>query len=51
MDFLSAHPITICLAVISAVIWSAGNRSQNKTQVLIGIVLSVAAIIAFVLGK
>lgn len=51
MDFLSAHPITICLAIISAVIWTAGNRSRNKIQVLIGLVLSIAAIVTFVLGK
>ena len=51
MDFITAHPITLCLAIVSAVVWTAGNRSQNKSQVLIGIVLSLAAIAAFVLGK
>ncbi len=51
MDFFSAHPITILLAAVSAVIWTAGNRSRNKTQVIIGVALSVAAIAAFVFGK
>lgn len=51
MEFLSAHPITIALAVISAVIWSAGNREQNKKYVWIGIALSVAAMIAFAFGE
>lgn len=51
MDVLSAHPITIALAVVSAVIWTAGNRSQNKKLVFIGLGLSLAAIAAFVLGK
>ncbi len=50
MDFLSAHPVTIALAIVSAVVWTAGNRNQNKRFVLIGILLSVAAIAAFVLG-
>ena len=51
MDVLTAHPITIALAVISAVVWSAGNRNQKKSLVIAGIVLSLAAIVAFVLGK
>ncbi len=50
MDFLSAHPITIALAVISAVIWSAGNRNQDRRYVWIGIALSVAAMVAFAFG-
>ena len=50
MDFLSAHPVTIALAIVSAVVWTAGNRNQNKRFVLIGILLAVAAIAAFVLG-
>ncbi len=51
MDFLSAHPITITLAVISAVIWTIGNRSRDKRFVIAGAVLSVAAIVAFIFGK
>lgn len=51
MDFLSAHPVTIALAAVSAVIWTAGNRSQKKGLVLAGVALSIAAIAAFVLGK
>lgn len=51
MDFLSAHPITIALAVISSVIWTAGNRRQDKRLVLAGLALSLAAIAAFVFGK
>ena len=50
MDFLSAHPVTISLAVVSAVIWTAGNRNQNKLLVFAGLALSLAAIAAFVLG-
>ena len=51
MDFLSAHPITIALAVVSAVVWTAGNRNQDKRLVIAGLVLSIAAIVAFVFGK
>ena len=51
MDFLSAHPITIALALISAVIWTAGNRSRDKRLILAGLALSLAAIVTFVLGK
>ena len=51
MDFLSAHPLTIALAAISAVIWTVGNRNQDKRFVIAGVVLSLAAIAAFVFGK
>ena len=50
MDFLSAHPFTIALAVISAVVWTAGNRNQDKRLVIVGVVFSLAAIAAFVFG-
>lgn len=51
MDVLTAHPVTIALAAISAVLWSIGNRNQDKRLVIVGVVLSVAAIAAFILGK
>ena len=50
MNFLSSHPIAIVLALASMVVWTSGNRSQNKTKVWIGIGLSAAATVAFVLG-
>ena len=50
MNFFSAHPLTIVLALVSIVIWTSGNRSRNKTQVYIGIALSVAATVTFFLG-
>lgn len=51
LDVLTAHPVTIALAVISAVVWTMGNRNQDKRLVIAGIVLSLAAIAAFVFGK
>ena len=51
MDFLSAHPVTIALAVISAVIWTAGNRRRDKRLILGGLAFSLAAIAAFVFGQ
>ena len=50
MELLSAHPITIGLALVSAVVWTAGNRNHNKTLVYVGIALSVAATVTFFLG-
>lgn len=47
MNFLSAHPVTIILALISLVIWTAGNRSGNKKLVYVGIALSVLATVTF----
>ena len=50
MEFLSAHPLTIGLALVSIVIWTMGNRDQNKKLVWIGVGFSVAATITFFLG-
>ena len=50
MNFLSAHPVTIVLALISMVVWTTGNRNQNKTLVWVGIGLSAAATVTFFLG-
>ncbi len=50
MNFLSAHPVTIVLALISMVIWTTGNRNQNKKLVWVGIAFSVAATVTFFLG-
>ena len=51
LDFLTAHPVTIALAAISAVIWTMGNRKDDKRLVIAGILLSLAAVAAFVFGK
>ena len=50
MDILSSHPIAIGLALVSLIVWTSGNRNQNKKLVWIGIGLSAAATIAFFLG-
>ena len=50
MNFLSAHPVTIALALISTVIWTTGNRNQNKKLVWVGIALCAAAAVTFFLG-
>ena len=50
MEFLSAHPLTIGLALVSMVIWTMGNRDQNKKLVWIGVGFSVAATITLFLG-
>ena len=50
MNFLSAHPVTIALALISMAVWTAGNRNQNKKLVWVGIGFSAAATVTFFLG-
>ena len=50
MNFLSSHPFAIGLALVSMVVWTSGNRNQNKKLVWIGIGLSAAATIALFLG-
>ena len=37
MDILSSHPIAIGLALVSLIVWTSGNRTQNKKLVWIGI--------------
>ena len=49
MDFLTNHPITIGLALVSAVLWGAGKRNGNKRLVAVGIALSAAATVTFIL--
>lgn len=48
MDFFTKHPITITFALISAVIWTLGNYHRKKALVVIGVVFSVLALLAFV---
>ncbi|MBO4419971.1 MAG: hypothetical protein J5789_09145 [Oscillospiraceae bacterium] len=50
MDFLSSHPVTIALALVSLFVWTSGNRSKNKKLVFIGIGISVVATVTFFLG-
>ncbi len=51
MDFFSVHPITIALALISCVVWTAGRSYRKKIFIIFGVLLSVAAIVAFAFGK
>ena len=50
MGFLSAHPVTIALALVSMMIWTSGNRNGNQKLVYIGIAISIAATVTFLLG-
>ena len=50
MNIFSDHPITIFLALISCVVWTAGRYFSKKILILFGVLLSVAAIVAFALG-
>lgn len=49
MNFLSSHPLTIGLAIVSGIIWSAGRYYRKGGYVVAGVVFSIAAIVAFVL--
>ncbi len=51
MEIFQAHPIALILALIATVIWTMGNYQKNKVYVIIGIVLTVAAVVAFVLER
>ncbi len=51
MDFFSVHPITISLALISCVVWTAGRYYRKKLFIILGVLLSVAAIVAFAFGR
>ena len=49
MGILSEHPVTIVLAFVAMVIWTAGNQSKNKKLIYIGILISLFATVAFFL--
>lgn len=51
MEFFTAHPITISLALISCVVWTAGRYYTKKILIVFGVILSVAAIVAFAFGR
>ena len=46
-DVLSSHPVTIALALIAAVVWWMGNTRRSKVLQILGILLTVAAMIAY----
>lgn len=50
MSFLSSRPVTVCLALVAAVVWAAGNRNKNRTLVGVGIALTAAAAVTYFLG-
>ena len=50
MNFFAAHPWVITLALIALVVWWIGNYIKRKLLVIIGILFTVAALAAFVLG-
>ncbi len=49
MGIFSEHPVTIVLAFVAMVIWTAGNQSKNKKLVYIGILISLIATVSFFL--
>lgn len=49
MNFFASHPVSLFLALGSLFIWTAGNRNRSKKLVYIGIGLSVAATVTFIL--
>ena len=50
MGKLTGRPVTLVLALLSAIVWSAGNRNRNKKLVYAGVALSVIAVVTFFLG-
>lgn len=50
MDFLTSHPVTIALALVSMMIWASGNRNKNQKLIYIGIAFSLVATATFFLG-
>ena len=51
MNFFTAHPVTISLALVALVIWTAGNYLRKKLFVIIGAAICIAALIFFAFGK
>ena len=51
MDALRSHPITLTLALIALVIWTLGNYRKQRVLVIIGMILSGAALVTFFLEK
>ena len=50
MGGLSSHPVTLVLALVSMIVWSAGNRNKNKKVVCVGLGLSLIATVTFFLN-
>lgn len=51
MNALRAHPITLTLAIIALVVWTLGNYRKQRLLVIIGMILSAAALVMFFLEK
>ena len=49
-NLLGYHPVTFVVALAAFVIWMLGNLRKNKNMVKIGIYLTVAAAIIFLIG-
>lgn len=50
MSFLSGHPVTIGLAILSMIVWTMGNYKKEKKLVYVGMALSLAALATFFFG-
>ncbi|MBQ1410080.1 MAG: hypothetical protein IIY94_02210 [Oscillospiraceae bacterium] len=50
MGALTAHPVTIALALVSMGVWSKGKRDNDKMLVKIGFAISCVALLTYFLG-
>lgn len=50
LERLSSHPLTLVLALLSLVYWTAGNRNGSRKLVYIGVGLTAAALLTFFFG-
>ena len=48
--YLGAHPATFVIALAAFVVWMLGNLRKIKRLVKIGILLTIAAAVVFLLG-
>ncbi len=49
-QYLGAHPATFAIALAAFVVWMLGNLRKVRRLVKIGIILTIAAAVTFLLG-
>ncbi len=50
LKYLGAHPVTFIVALAAFVIWMLGNLRKIKVMTRIGLILTIAALVIFILG-